>query len=96
MGRPRKWPRKEKVKLESDSPPALVYSPTSPDSSESSFSSCESDVERGVKSERSLPPTSAGLMIGLGGLKDKRTRSGCLSCKIRYVDIITQLYVYLS
>ncbi|KAJ6263152.1 Transcriptional activator [Drechslerella dactyloides] len=83
MGRPRKWPRKEKVlKSEAGSPPSLTNSPVSPDSSDNSSCS-DSEVERSFgRYDRTQAPTS-GMIISAASLKDKRVRSGCSSCKSR-------------
>jgi len=87
MGRPRKWPRKEnKCKSDSGSPPSLTTSPISSACSDMSSSS-DSDAERLIKLERTMmAPTSAGfgsMMPQFNLAKDKRTRSGCNSCKLR-------------
>ncbi|EPS38364.1 hypothetical protein H072_8064 [Dactylellina haptotyla CBS 200.50] len=83
MGRPRKWPRKEKVlKSEAGSPPSLTNSPVSPDSSDNSSCS-DSEAERSFRRyERGQAPTS-GMIVSPSSLKDKRVRSGCGSCKSR-------------
>ncbi|KAF3937779.1 hypothetical protein ABW19_dt0205125 [Dactylella cylindrospora] len=82
MGRPRKWPRKEKVlKSEAGSPPSLTNSPVSPDSSDNSSCS-DSEAERSFRRYERRAPTS-GMIVSPVSLKDKRVRSGCGSCKSR-------------
>lgn len=83
MGRPRKWPRKEKVlKSEAGSPPSLTNSPVSPDSSDNSSCS-DSEVERSFRRYERAPAPTSGMIVSPVSLKDKRVRSGCGSCKSR-------------